>query len=227
MKQIKQASKEKMVEDFKEKAESRSLTSPEGHLSSFGKSWIEMLPALKALAEERDKERKKKQNEQAKKRKDRFPWVRVADGIRRRTWSAVQIFSQNKKTPKPYRRGEFKNIVGCSEKEFRAHIMSFWPRDGSWGLHNYGKRDGWQIDHIVPISYFKEIWASGDWETIMQYDQIINHFTNLHPKTTSENLKKSDAKPEWVQLEHGKLWSSFHEETYGTGSRERILALWK
>jgi hypothetical protein len=78
------------------------------------------------------------------------------------------------------RRGFTKNtktyqILGCSFEDFKIHLENqFVP-----GM-NWGNRNKWHIDHIVPVSLGKTE------EEIIK----LNHYTNLRPLWAEENLKK-------------------------------------
>jgi hypothetical protein len=77
-------------------------------------------------------------------------------------------FSKNSKTSE---------ILGCSKNEFKAHIEKQFLKGMTWG-----NRNEWHLDHIVPISTAKN-----------QEDVIrLNHFTNLRPLWSKDNLSKSN-----------------------------------
>lgn len=72
------------------------------------------------------------------------------------------------------------NIVGCSYEHLIKHIESKFESWMSWD--NYGKYNGdfnygWDIDHIIPISY-----AKNDEDLIR-----LNHYTNLQPLCSKIN----------------------------------------
>jgi hypothetical protein len=68
-------------------------------------------------------------------------------------------------------------ILGCSIDEFRKYIESKFIDGMNW--NNQGK---WHLDHIVPISWSKDI------------DDVIrlNHYTNFKPMWGIENIKKGN-----------------------------------
>lgn len=72
--------------------------------------------------------------------------------------------------------------VGCSKKELVHHLESRMLIDMTWD--NYGKQDGWCIDHIKPLACFnmKE----------KEQRHSANHFLNLQPLWNFQNIKKSD-----------------------------------
>lgn len=66
------------------------------------------------------------------------------------------------------------SILGCTWDELKYHIESKfepWMNWNNWGKYNGGLRHGWDIDHIIPISFGKS-----EFEIIR-----LNHFTNLQP----------------------------------------------
>jgi hypothetical protein len=75
-------------------------------------------------------------------------------------------------------------ILGCSFNEFKIHIESLfepWMNWNNYGVFNNSQKT-WQIDHIIPI-------ALG-----ITKEEIIklNHYTNLRPLCSKENLDKRD-----------------------------------
>lgn len=72
-------------------------------------------------------------------------------------------------------------LLGCTCEEAKAHIESLWQPGMTWenhGLH------GWHIDHIRPVSSFKE-----------DELHLINHISNLQPLWAKDNLLKRD---KWI-----------------------------
>lgn len=75
-------------------------------------------------------------------------------------------------------------VLGCSIEHLKKHLESQF-RDGmSW--NNYGGRTGWQIDHIIPRSYFNLI----DEHQLC----ICFNYRNLQPLWASENSGIKNAK---------------------------------
>jgi hypothetical protein len=71
-------------------------------------------------------------------------------------------------------------IIGCSYKEFKEYIESKFEPWMTW--ENYGKYNGeldygWDIDHIIPISY------AGNNDDYLR----LNHYTNLQPLCSKVN----------------------------------------
>lgn len=71
--------------------------------------------------------------------------------------------------------------IGCTRKELTHHLESKMLVGMSW--ENYGKKDGWCVDHIKPLHAFD----------LTQKDQryAANHFSSLQPLWNSHNEKKS------------------------------------
>ena len=78
---------------------------------------------------------------------------------------------------------EFKNtyesIIGCNRSFLKDYIFNK-LKDGM-NVHNYGK---WEIDHIIPVSYFK----------FKEYTDVFKcfHYSNLQPLWEPDNKKKSN-----------------------------------
>lgn len=74
-------------------------------------------------------------------------------------------------------------ILGCSWKDFKIYLESKFLPGMSWD-----NRNEWDIDHIIPVSYFKK---SG-------YDmRICFYYLNLQPLWKEENRnKKRNSIPE-------------------------------
>jgi hypothetical protein len=72
------------------------------------------------------------------------------------------------------------NILGCSFSEFKIYLESKFETWMNWdnrGLYNGELNYGWDIDHIIPISYAKNI------EDVIK----LNHYTNLQPLCSFTN----------------------------------------
>ena len=168
----------------------------------------ERLRASKWRKENPEKARKYHLKRRAK------PGYRVIQNIRTRLKNLLPRRNWYKPEENPF------EIVGCSEKKLHEHLQNHWPPDGLMSWENYGGKGkngkSWDIDHIVPIKHFNEIWKSGDEALIKKYKKLINHYTNLFPLWASINRgskKRSD--PEWVIVGETYLWSDLHEKIYG------------
>jgi len=81
-------------------------------------------------------------------------------------------------------------IIGCSKEELRSHLeKQFYshPRTGevmTWKNH---AKNGWHVDHIMPMASFK----NEDLNNI-EVQKKIMHYTNLQPMWAEENIKKRD-----------------------------------
>ena len=69
--------------------------------------------------------------------------------------------------------------LGCTVAELKFHLESLFQEGMAWD--NYG-RDGWWIDHIVPLSAF----GLTDPEQIKK----ACHYTNLQPLWAKDNMSK-------------------------------------
>jgi hypothetical protein len=87
----------------------------------------------------------------------------------------------NKALKQGYKAGSAVADLGCSVAEFRKHVESQWSSGMSW--ENYG-RNGWHIDHIIPISKFN----LSDREQVKQ----ACHYTNLQPLWARDNIVKGN-----------------------------------
>ena len=72
--------------------------------------------------------------------------------------------------------------VGCTRKELVSHLEAKMLIGMTW--ENYGKLDGWHIDHIKPLESFDL--------TQKEERRAANNFKNLQPLWRSHNEKKSD-----------------------------------
>jgi hypothetical protein len=110
--------------------------------------------------------------------------------------------------------GHFKSVVGCSRESFFRHIEMFFEDNMSW--ENYGDGEGkWSLDHIIPLSYYNEVWQSGDRKRIIETAKYVNNYTNLMPLMDIENKAKRDRYPSWIEVRGvDYLWSDLHEEAY-------------
>jgi HNH endonuclease len=73
-----------------------------------------------------------------------------------------------------------KIILGCSFEDFKIYLESkfeIWMNWGNYGLYNGELGYGWDIDHIIPISF-----AETEEDVIR-----LNHFTNLQPLCSKIN----------------------------------------
>lgn len=76
------------------------------------------------------------------------------------------------------------DLLGCSIEHLKRHLESQFKEGMTW--ENYGGKDGWQIDHIVPRSYFNLL----D-ETQLR---ICFNYKNLQPLWRYENSGIKNAK---------------------------------
>jgi hypothetical protein len=71
-------------------------------------------------------------------------------------------------------------LMGCSSEQVRSHLERMFRPGMTW--ENYGGRDGWQIDHVVPC-------ASFDLSRPEEQRRCF-HYTNLQPLWAEENMSK-------------------------------------
>jgi hypothetical protein len=77
------------------------------------------------------------------------------------------------------RSGQAVRLLGCTMAEFVDYIESLWSDGMTW--ENW-TRDGWHIDHIVPLAAFD----LSDEEQV----KAACHHTNLRPLWAKDNLRK-------------------------------------
>jgi len=87
--------------------------------------------------------------------------------------SLIRVYFRRKNVKKENRTNE---ILGCSLEYFFNYIESKFV-DGM----NWGNRDKWHLDHIVPIRI-----AKSEEEVIK-----LNHYSNFRPIWAEDNLSKS------------------------------------
>lgn len=81
------------------------------------------------------------------------------------------------------------DLIGCSLDELRVHLEQQFEPGMTW--ENYGGKDGWQIDHIIPISYFDL--------TKEENQRICLNYRNLQLLWKVDNIKKSNKVPDNVE----------------------------
>ncbi len=74
-------------------------------------------------------------------------------------------------------------LIGCSFGFLRNHLEAQFQPGMTW--ENRG-RQGWHIDHKVPISWFRGLLHDPEWQ------QVACHYTNLQPLWGVENIKKGN-----------------------------------
>lgn len=75
--------------------------------------------------------------------------------------------------------GEAVRLLGCTMAEFVKHIESLWSDGMTWANWT---RDGWHLDHILPLSAFDLCDA--------EQMKAACHYTNLRPLWAADNLRK-------------------------------------
>lgn len=116
---------------------------------------------------------KQERNRKLKERYRNDIIFRLQKCLRRRSYRAFREIlnvSKNKSTFE---------MIGCSPQELKIHIENRFVVGMTW--ENYGK-DGWDIDHIIPLSS-----AKTEEEMIK-----LCHYTNLQPLWHIDNIKKGN-----------------------------------
>jgi predicted Zn-ribbon and HTH transcriptional regulator len=70
--------------------------------------------------------------------------------------------------------------IGCTGLELRSYLESKFQPGMNWG--NYGRKDGWHMDHILPFAGFD----LNNSEEV----KLVCHYTNLQPLWAHDNLVK-------------------------------------
>lgn len=130
-----------------------------------------------------------------KKRKKIDELYRIKTCLRSRLLSAVI---------KGYKSAHTLDLLGCSIEHLKRHLESQFKDGMSW--NNYGGKDGWQIDHIIPCSYFDL--------TKEENQRICFNYRNLQPLWASENNSKNNSVPDNVEELVEFLKKEIFEERY-------------
>jgi hypothetical protein len=104
------------------------------------------------------------------KEKCKDPLFKLRKNLRTRTWLVLR---------KGWKKGEWKEWLGCSFEDLKNHLESQFLPNMSWS--NFGK---WHIDHKIPLSSAKskeELYS-------------LCHYTNLQPLWALDNIKKANNK---------------------------------
>ena len=75
------------------------------------------------------------------------------------------------------KRSKTQDILGCTYNDFKIHLEKLFLPNMTWD-----NKAEWHIDHIIPISF-----AETEDEVIM-----LNHYSNLSPLWSIDNLSKGD-----------------------------------
>ena len=138
-------------------------------------------PKRKEFSEKYRKEyrqtHKKERNEKIKQRRQEDPNFKVIGNYRSLIRQSLIKRGCNKKN-------KTTELLGTTIPKAIKYLEAQFKDDMSW--ENYG-RDGWHIDHFVPINAF-------DLKYI-EHQKICFHYTNLQPLWEKDNIKKSDMIP--------------------------------
>ncbi len=115
---------------------------------------------------------KAKKRSYVRKKKLSDPLFKLKENLRTRLVKAV---NRNQKA------GSAVTDLGCSIQEFKTYLESKFQPGMSW---DNWPRDGWHIDHIVPLCKF-------DLTNTIELRKAC-HYTNLQPLWASQNLAKRD-----------------------------------
>ena len=121
----------------------------------------------------KNKENRKELSEKEKLRRMRDPLYRLKCNIRSYIRGSIR-YKGYKKTTKT------ENILGCSFNDFKIYLESKfedWMTWKNYGLYNGELNYGWDIDHIIPLSFAKTE------EDIL----ILNNYKNLQPLCSKVN----------------------------------------
>jgi hypothetical protein len=118
----------------------------------------------------------KKANERKKKLRKEDPNFKLMESISQHTRI---IFSHIKKE-----KGiQSEQTIKCSIEELKERFDNLFTKGMSWENHGIGS-DKWQIDHIVPVSWFVKNMPDKAW--------LANCYWNLQPMWAIENIMKND-----------------------------------
>ena len=129
---------------------------------------------------EYQKNNREKRNLQLVERRKNDPLFRLITNIRNLINNSFYEMSYSKKS-------RTQEILGCSFDELKIYLESKFESWMTWenrGLYTGEFNDGWDIDHIIPLSS-----ANSEEELIK-----LNHYTNLQPLCSKINrdIKKNN-----------------------------------
>lgn len=113
---------------------------------------------------------------------DKQNYFKIRDNLRDRLGDILRRMICNKNIQKCSRN----EMIGCSSQELKLHLENQFQEGMTWenyGGNDYSKRH-WHVDHIKPLSLFD---LSNSQEQIK-----ANHYTNLQPLWSIDNLIKSN-----------------------------------
>jgi hypothetical protein len=143
------------------------------HSRNHYKNNIEHISITKKIYSKNNREKIiKRQKQYVKKRKDEDIMFRLKLNLRARLKKYIRHIGGSHKLSRTTI-----SMIGCLPEELRKHIENQFNNGMSWD--NYG-RDGWHIDHIIPLCSAKTI------EEAFK----LNHYTNLQPLWSIDNYKK-------------------------------------
>ena len=163
----KESIKEKKKEYPKEYYENNKERRKEYHKEYYKKN-KEVIKEINSRWLDNNKERRKETNkEYFKKRRMTDPLFKLSCNIRKRISESLSKKGYTKKS-------RTFDILGCSYKDFKEHIESHWEDWMNWdnyGIYNGKENNGWEYDHIVPVS-------SAECEEDIYR---LNHHSNIQP----------------------------------------------
>lgn len=75
-----------------------------------------------------------------------------------------------------------RKALSCSYSQFKEYIESQWTENMTWD--NYGKKDGWVFDHVIPLAFFDL--------TNLEEQSVATYYKNLQPLDWTANSSKKD-----------------------------------
>ena len=135
------------------------------------KDETKQLRASKEWQENRKYNRNKWDREDRKK-----PERKVSARLRSRLYYALRDIGK-------FKEAESYKIFGCS----REFLLKFIEKQFK-GNMNWENINEWQLDHIVPVKYFRDNYDLTD----ISIQKICFHYSNLQPMWSTHNLSKKD-----------------------------------
>jgi len=87
--------------------------------------------------------------------------------------------------------------------QFKIHIENQFTEGMNWNNLN-NKKDGWNIDHKIPLSWFKQ----------KTPNYIVNHLNNLQPMWKKQNLQKNNRYNTPIDKEYYLLIKKYIKNEY-------------